>query len=90
MPVTLGGKSVNMSLMFKFSWVNLFFERGEREVFKAARNKLFAGNEKQCLACLACFNHKLSVVCTYHCRGVYHHFLVWLLFVVDLCSQKGY
>ena len=32
----------------------------------------------------------MSVVCTYHCRGVFHekYFLVWLLFFVDLCSQK--
>ena len=36
-----------MSLMFKFSWKILFFESGDTEVFKAARNKLFASNEKQ-------------------------------------------
>ena len=34
--------AVNMSLMFKFSWEILFFERGDTEPFKAARNKLFA------------------------------------------------
>ena len=33
---------VNMSLTFKFSWEKLFFERGDTELFKAARNKLFA------------------------------------------------
>ena len=33
--------------MFKFSWKILFFESGDTEVFKAARNKLFASNEKQ-------------------------------------------
>ena len=34
----------------------------------------------------------MSVVCTCHndCRGVFREkfFLVWLLFFVDLCSQK--
>ena len=52
----------------------LFFERGDTEVFKAARNKLFASNEKQI------DNHTLvpdmlhtymSVVYTYHWRGVF-------------------
>ena len=37
----------NMSLMFKFSWEILFFESGDREVFRAARIKLFASNKKQ-------------------------------------------
>ena len=46
----------------------------DTKVFKAARNKLFASNKKQI------YNHTLmldmlhsymSVVCTYHCRGVF-------------------
>ena len=32
--------------MFKFVWEMLFLS-GDTEVFKAARNKLFASNEKQ-------------------------------------------
>ena len=35
-----------MSVMFKYSWEMLFFESNDTEVFKAARNKLFASNEK--------------------------------------------
>ena len=34
-------------IMFKFSWEMLFFERGDTEAFKTARNKLFASNEKK-------------------------------------------
>ena len=31
----------------------------------------------------------MLVMCTYHCSGVYKkYFLVWLLFFVDLSSQK--
>ena len=59
----------------------LFFESEHTEVFKADRNKLFASNEKQT------DNHSSmpdmlqwnkSVVCTYHCRYVFHekYFLV--------------
>ena len=36
-----------MFFMFKFSWEMLFFESGDTEVFKAARNMLFASYEKQ-------------------------------------------
>ena len=36
-----------MSLMFKCSWEILVFESEDIEVFKADRNKLVAGNEKQ-------------------------------------------
>ena len=70
--------------MFKFSWEMLFFESEDTEVFKADRNKPFASNEK--------LHSNMSVVCTYHCRGVFHekYFLVWLLFFVDLYSQKRY
>ena len=83
-----------MSLMFRFSWKMLFFNSGDTEVFKADRNKLFASDEKQIN------NHTLmrdmlhsymSVVCTYHCRGVLKkYFLVGLLFFVNLCGQKSY
>ena len=41
----------------------LFFESKDTEVFKADGNKLFASNEKQA--------KNMSVVCTYHCRGVF-------------------
>ena len=71
----------------------LFFESEDTEVFKAGRNKLFARNEKQTdnhTLMLDMLHSNMSVVCTYHCRGVFHekYFLVWLLFFVDLCSQK--
>ena len=37
----------NTSLILKFSWEMLFFEGRDTEVFKAARNKLFASNENR-------------------------------------------
>ena len=65
-----------------------FFLSEDREVFKADRNKLFASNEKQTdnhTLMLDMLHSNMSVVCTYHCRGVFHekYFLVWFLF--DLC-----
>ena len=82
-----------LSSMFKFPWEMLFFESKDTEVFKADRNKLFASNEKQTdnhTLMLDMLHSNMSVVCTYHCRGIFHekYFLVWLLFFVDLCSQK--
>ena len=82
-----------LSSMFKFPWEMLFFESKDTEVFKADRNKLFASNEKQTdnhSLMLDMLHSNMSVVCTYHCRGIFHekYFLVWLLFFVDLCSQK--
>ena len=71
----------------------LLFESKDTEVFEAGRNKLFARNEKQTdnhTLMLDMLHSNMSVVCTYHCRDVFHekYFLVWLLFFVDLCSQK--
>ena len=63
-----------MSLMFKCSWEMLFFESEDTEVFKAGRNKLFARNEKQTdnhTLMLDMLHSNMSVVCTYHCRGVF-------------------
>ena len=82
-----------LSSMFKFPWEMLFFKSKDTEVFKADRNKLFASNEKQTdnhTLMLDMLHSNMSVVCTYHCRGIFHekYFLVWLLFFVDLCSQK--
>ena len=83
-----------LSSMFKFPWEMLFFKSKDTEVFKADRNKLFAlSNEKQTdnhSLMLDMLHSNMSVVCTYHCRDVFHekYFLVWLLFFVDLCSQK--
>ena len=84
-----------MSLMFKCSWEMLFFESKDTEVFEASRNKLFARNEKQTdnhTLMLDLLHSDMSVVCTYHndCRGVFRekYFLVWLLFFVDIGSQK--
>ena len=82
-----------MALMFKRAWEMLFFKSKDTEVFKADRNKLFASNEKQTdnhTLMLDMLHSNMSVVCTYHCRGVFRekYLLVWLLFFVDLCSQK--
>ena len=84
-----------MSLMFKFSWEMLFFRRGDTEAFKAARNKLFASNERQIdnkfTLVLDMLHSYMSVECNYHCRGVFKIILlVWLLFFVDLCSQNSH
>ena len=52
----------------------LFFERGDTEVFKAARNKLFASNEKQIdnhTLVLDMLHTYMSVVYTYHWRSVF-------------------
>ena len=61
---------------------NTFLERGYHTgVFKATKNKLFASNEKQidnCTLMLDMAHSYMSVVYTYHCRGVFKNiFLVW-------------
>ena len=63
-----------MSLMLKFSWEMFFFENGDTEVFKADRSKLFANNKRQIdnhTSMLDMLHSYMSVVCTYHCRGVF-------------------
>ena len=52
----------------------LFFESGDTEVFKADRSKLFASNKRQIdnhTLMLDILHSYMSVVCTYHCRGVF-------------------
>ena len=52
---------------------NGFFEREDTEVFKADRNKLFASSERQTdshTLMLDMLHSNISVVCTYHCRGI--------------------
>ena len=52
----------------------LFFESGDTEVFKANRSKLFASNNRQIdnhTLMLDMLHSYMSVVCTYHCRGVF-------------------
>ena len=52
----------------------LFFESGDTEVFKADRSKLFASNERQIdnhTLMLDMLHSNMSVVCTYHSRGVF-------------------
>ena len=52
----------------------LFLESDDTEVFKADRHKLFASNEKQIdnhTLMLHMLSSRMSVVCTYHCRGVF-------------------
>ena len=67
-----------MSVMVKCSWEMLFFESEDTEVLKADRNKLFASNEEQI------DNHTLLL-------DMYKYlWCTWLLFFVDLCSQKSY
>ena len=83
-----------MSLMLKCSWEMLFFESKDTEVFEASRNKLFARNEKQTdnhTLMLDMLHSNMSVVCTYHCRGVFHEKIFFggaVNFFVDLCNQK--
>ena len=63
-----------MSLMLNFSWGMLFFESGDTEVFKADRSKLFANNKRQIdnhTLVLDMLHLYMSVVCTYHYRGVF-------------------
>ena len=85
-----------MSLMAKCSWEMLYFESKDTGVFKADRNKLFVSNEKKI------DNHTLmhdmlhsnmSVVHTYHCRGVFKN-IFWcgccsLLIYVAKRATKG-
>ena len=55
----------------------LFFESEDTDVFKADRNKLFASNEKQIddhTLMLDMLHSNMSVVCTYHCRGLFKKF----------------
>ena len=66
----------------------------DREVFKADRNKLFASNEKQTdnhTLMLDMLHSNMSVVCTYHYRGVFHekYFLVWLLSLSIFVAKKA-
>ena len=52
----------------------LFFESGDTEVFKADRSKLFASNKRQIdnhTLMLDMLHSYMSVVCTYHCRGIF-------------------
>ena len=63
-----------MSLMLKFSWEMLFFESGDTGVFKADRKKPFACNKRLIdnhILILDMLHSYMSVVCTYHCRGVF-------------------
>ena len=74
----------------------LFFERGDTEVFKAARNKLFASNEKQIdnhTLVLDMLHTYMSVVYTYHWRSVFKN-SIWygccsLLIFVAKRAIKG-
>ena len=63
-----------MSLMLKFSWEMLLFESGDTEVVKADRNKLFASDKRQInnhTLMLDILHSYMSVVCTFHCRGLF-------------------
>ena len=60
----------------------LFFKRGDTDAFNVARNKLFASNEKQIdnhTLILDMLYSNMSVVCTYHCRGVFKKMFCWSL-----------
>ena len=60
----------------------LFFESGDTEVFKADRSKLFASNKRQIdnhTLMLDMLHSYMSVVCTYHCRGVFKKVFFFLL-----------
>ena len=64
---------------------NAFLSKRGTEAFKAARNKLFASNERQIdnqfTLVLDMLHSYMSVVCKYHCRGENYSFGV----VVVLC-----
>ena len=63
-----------MSLMFKFSWEMLFLESRDTEILNAAGNKLFVSNEKHIdnhTIILDMLCSYMSVVYTYHYRGVF-------------------
>ena len=85
-----------MSLTFKFSWKMLFFESRDTEVLKAARNKLFASNEKRFdnhTLRLDMLHSFMSIVYTYHYRGVFKN-IFWysccsLLIFVAKKATKG-
>ena len=72
-----------------------FFNSEDTEVFNANRNKLFASNEKQInnhTLALDLLYLYMSVVCTYHCRGVLKN-IFWCSYCsgfVDLCGQKSW
>ena len=74
---TCNGKTCHwwlMPLMLKFSWEMLFFKSGDTEVVKADRNKLFASTKRQMdnhTLMLHILHSYMSVVCTYHCRGLF-------------------
>ena len=56
------------------SWEILFFECGDTEVFKADRSKLFVSNKRKIdnhTLMLDMLHSYMSVLCTYHCRGVF-------------------
>ena len=79
-----------MSLMRKFSWEMLFFESGDTEVFKGDRSKLFASNKRQIdnrTLMLDMLHSYMSVVCTYHCRGVFKK--VFFSFFVTQGNLQG-
>ena len=60
--------------MFKFSWEMPFFEMGDTEVLKGARNNLIASNKQQIdnqTLVLNMLHSYMSVVYIYHCRGVF-------------------
>ena len=86
-----------MSVMFKCLWEMLFFESKDTEVFKADRNKLFASNEEQIdnhTFILNMLHSNISVVYTYHCRGVFANFFFCgchslLIFVAKKATIKA-
>ena len=65
-----------MSLMLKFSWEMLFFESGDTEVLKlieisclqVIKGKLTV---RLTIRLLDMLHSYMSVMCTYHCRGVF-------------------
>ena len=70
-----------------------FLKSRDTEVRKATRNKLFASNEKLIhnhTIMLGILHSYISVVCTYHCRGVFKKYLLaWLLFLLIFVAKKA-
>ena len=82
----------NMPSTFQFSWEMLFFEREIQKFLKLLEiSCLQVRNSKLIIIIMLHILHSYMLVCiTTIVEVSFKIFLVWLLFFVDLCSQKSY
>ena len=69
---------------------NTFLLIGYRSFFKADRNKPYASNEKQIdnhTLMLDMLHSNMSVMCTYHCRGVFKN-IFWCCSLLIFVAKK--